>query len=82
MSSHLSREAAIERQDLDDGGPQDTVYVPTNKRSVSRIYHDDPECSSLKGRGATLREYSREAAQRRWTGPCRRCVLQEADDAA
>lgn len=80
MSTKLSREAAIERQQLDDGDPDDDVYVPTNNRSVSRVYHEDPECSSLKGRDVTLREYSREAAQRRWCGPCQRCVLKEADD--
>lgn len=71
-----SRNEAVDRQDLDDGAPDEIVFMVSNGNSQNRIYHEDPECHRLKGRDIILREYTRANAQRRWLGPCQWCVLE------
>jgi len=73
----LRREQRVERQELDDGDPEATVYISGggDRRSRGDTYHDDPECLRFKVDGRT--ELARKDAQRKWMGPCGWCVLEE-----
>lgn len=69
-----TREDRIERQGLDDGDPDDTVYTATGGHNGNRkTYHDDENCARFKSDGR--REMTREGAQRRWLSPCMVCVV-------
>jgi hypothetical protein len=71
--SRPSRTTIDERIALDEGHPTDTVHIAQNYSNKPR-YHDDPECSHVKG-SQTLREVSREEAQSWGQPPCLTCVL-------
>lgn len=69
-----TREDRIERQALDGGGPDETVYTSDNGHNGNRkIYHDDEDCVRFQSDGR--REMTREGAKRRWLGPCLVCVV-------
>lgn len=71
-----TREERIDLQASDDGDPDDEVYVSARTNRNARAYHVDPDCNSLPNE-IPYRVISRQAAQRRWLGPCRICVLDE-----
>lgn len=77
-----TREECLERQELDDGALNDTVYVVKkrgNFRVRGKTYHDDDECEAIQQSNGEPYPHSREKAQRKWLAPCLRCVLPEAN---
>jgi len=74
----LSRSQAERRGAADGGDDADIVYPSETRSNSSRpTYHDDPECQYRAGDADQL---TREAAQRKWYVPCKRCVAGVGDD--
>lgn len=74
--SHEAESPSAERRRLialDDGNPEETVYVVSGAASKDSSYHNDRDCRYLR-RATTCLETTREAAQKRERPPCRRCV--------
>lgn len=75
-----TRDERIQRQNLDDGGDTDTVYLKDGGRSGSgaTTYHDDPDCPRLNQSGG-VRETTRRDAHLQWKGPCGTCTIRGDD---
>lgn len=69
---NLTRDQRVDRQRLDDGDPDDSVYIGSGE---SEAYHERPDCGLLSDADET----TRAAAQRRWRAPCQRCCLDGGD---
>jgi len=76
--TRLTRTEREDRVAADDGDADAQVLVAETGFNASRgAYHVDPQCRQIS---TGTEPMSREAAQRQWHVPCKRCVL-EADDA-
>lgn len=72
-----TREDRIQRQELDDGDPDDEVHTGPG----SPIYHDDRDCQRLKQvADDEIGTDTRRAEQRRWHAPCSWCVLDDVGE--
>lgn len=77
---NLPREERLARQQLDDGDPDEDVYLPRTTRSL--VYHE-PDCYILAQSNTEPRSMPRRTAKQRWKAPCLRCILAGVDvDAA
>lgn len=68
MSSRRTRSERISRQALDDGEPNEIVWISGRG---AYVYHDDDECPRLRNPDPK----PRHKAQAMWLAPCARCCL-------
>lgn len=80
-----TRHRREERQNLDDGDPEDTVYrlPPSNQydsggwdtpKRHGRVYHEDEDCQYIRRYEDSLDD-TREDAQEIGLAPCAVCIL-------
>lgn len=67
-------EERIERQERDNGAPEDTVWQATGGSYKSLRYHDDRNCSYLNQSDGDPEDMARAEAKARWLAPCTHCV--------
>lgn len=66
-----TREERVRQAEGDRGDPDDQVwYQPNTGSSGAKSYHEDKDCSRIKGE---VRDCTRAAAKRRWRKPCGFC---------
>lgn len=82
---NMTRDERLSRQDRDHGSDEDTVFVLKSEGMTNtatyriNTYHDSRECPYFARHDRAARDISREGAKGRWLGPCKICVLEEAD---
>lgn len=78
--SSLTRDDRLERQNLDDGDPEDTVFTGRHApgNSGEHIYHDDPDCNRI--RQDELKEWTRREAKLHWKAPGLCCVVDGSEE--
>lgn len=77
----MRRHERLERQDDDDGDPDDTVFVVQAPRATGKgeAYHADADCAQRQPQTDSVQTMTRQNAQERWFCPCRACVLDDVD---
>lgn len=69
----MPREQRIDRQEQDNGDPDDTVWYVSVNGNGNRAYHENDDCQYI--RHTEPKDTTREGAQKRWLAPCQNCIL-------
>lgn len=72
----MSREERIDRQALDDGDPEDTVWIKIGGMGGdgNGYYHNERGCAALKSAN-NVDDATRQEAKERWRAPCGKCTV-------